>query len=245
MPITFTRGSTSRSILDIDWDYPVTAASRADQTQTSASSENRVLRTHAAIAQIAGDDTRPLLIVRECRACMGTDAALFHQKQANDRTLLLTRFFHCVKLPPGVVQPDHPYSQLFAEFPTSHVLFASADGTSRSGLPHVHSVGSLWRAMGKVLARDYEGKPDRAVQQMLKLLDQFDRVDAQELSLFERMEKEIEAKGPRSPRLAKLRAQREGIETEKRALRERFDELAALPLKSDEAPEPAAPARER
>ena len=61
----------------------------------------RTLPPEEAYAMLAGEDHRPLLVLRECMTCNGTDDALMTRKADNERTMLLSRWFHCVKLPPG------------------------------------------------------------------------------------------------------------------------------------------------
>lgn len=235
MPITFTRGQTSKNMLDIDWSYPIAKPAEVKGEGTSAQPVFQPLAVDAAFAEIAGDDPRPLLVVRECPKCQGSDAALLHPKQANDRTILLTHFFHCVKLDPSILHDTHPYRKLFEGREDAHVFLATADGATVETLGAMHSPSSLWRTMSKVLKSAYDGNADGNVKQLLKLLDQFDRVDEQELRLFEQMEEEIESNGPSSPRLAQLRKKRSKVEADKAELMKRKEALLALPLRAAEA----------
>jgi len=232
MPITFTRGQTSRNLLDIDWAYPVVQPKSVEQEGTRAVPVFEALPVEEAFAAIAGDDPRPLLVVRECPKCEGSDAALLHPKQANDRTILLTHYFHCVKLPPSILHDTHPYRHLFSGREDAHVFFATADGSAVETLGAMHSPSSLWRTMSKTLQAAYDGNPDKNVKDLLKLLDQFDRVDGQEKRLFEEMEEELETNGPRSAKLAQLRAKRTKVEAEKAELLERANALRSIPLKA-------------
>ena len=65
------------------------------------------LSREEAVKKIAGTDPRPLLVVRECNLCRGANHALLSHKLDNERTLLLTQWFHCVKLRPNVLDKNH------------------------------------------------------------------------------------------------------------------------------------------
>ena len=53
--------------------------------------------------------------MRECNICRGHDLSILSEAQQNDRTLLLSRWFHCVKLPNHVFDPVHPFYGLFGD----------------------------------------------------------------------------------------------------------------------------------
>ena len=71
------------------------------------------LSSETVFRTLAGTDPRPLLVLRECAFCNGTDDALLSKGADNERTFLLSTWFHCVKLPVDVLKPDHPYYELF------------------------------------------------------------------------------------------------------------------------------------
>ena len=51
--------------------------------------------------------------MRECERCKGTDHALLSRSLDNEQTVLLTHWFHCVKLPPNVLEAKHPLPNMF------------------------------------------------------------------------------------------------------------------------------------
>jgi hypothetical protein len=106
------RGPSAQELLEIDWKYPVfkAEAKLADDGRTVAGTVQRALPLERAVAYLAGEDPRPLLVLRECLVCNGTDKALLGAEADNEKTVLLTRWFHCVKLPVDVMlKEDHPF----------------------------------------------------------------------------------------------------------------------------------------
>lgn len=241
-PLTFDRGRTSKEILEIDWDYPVYDPDLDAVTTRSRSA----LPKDEVFRELAGDDRRPLLVVRECMSCQGSDVALLSTRHDNERTMLLTGWFHCVKLPPHVVDPEHPFHNLFAadDKPSSaddmaHLFLSRWDGSGRIDLDGTQSRSKLWKAMTKVLRRDYEGNPGRAVKELLKILNQFDRIDALEADLMDDLDRELERSGPDSPKIRKVQARLKALGEEHEALLATAQELRTLELRAPESePEP-------
>ena len=97
MIIPMTRMATSKEILDVAWDFAV--APVAKKSVHTSSPHARKLNRAEALAVITGDDKRPLLVLRECISCRGSDKALFIRRLNNEKTKLLLNWFHCVKLP--------------------------------------------------------------------------------------------------------------------------------------------------
>ena len=82
--VTTPRGPTSRTELKIAWDLPTyTETIRVKAGETVALPVRHALAQLNAFAEIAGDDHRPLLVMRECLKCNGTDDALMTRKQDN------------------------------------------------------------------------------------------------------------------------------------------------------------------
>ena len=71
---------------------------------STAKKKRKALSREDAFKVIAGNDPRPLLVLRECKVCNGTDDALLKGGIDNERTFLLSRWFHCVKLPVDVLE---------------------------------------------------------------------------------------------------------------------------------------------
>ncbi len=199
----------------------------------------RALPLPDAFARIAGDDPRPLLVLRECLSCNGTDDALLTRQEDNERTLLMSRWFHCVKLPPAVLEEDHPFHALFAGDDPGHLFVARRDGSGRVDLLGDQSRTELWGVLEGRLALEYEQQPsfESSVRALLKTLDRFDALDGEIRQLEERLDLELEGARPNARKLKKLEGE----------LAERREELARLKaeatglatLRPRRAPEPA------
>ncbi|MEC7583399.1 MAG: hypothetical protein VYE77_03715 [Planctomycetota bacterium] len=217
MPLVFTHGATSKRLLEIDWEYPVYAPAEAPtEGLTAARPARRALSFDEAMSEITGEDTRPVLVLRECLSCRGTDLALLSREFANERTMLLTDWFHCVKLPATVSAKDHPFHALFPDH--SHLFLAQADGKEMLRFDGRQSQRSLWKAMNKVLKANYKSSPERNVKALLKLLTQFDVVDAKQERLLRELDKELETKGPRTARFRKLKRELDALTEDRKEL---------------------------
>jgi hypothetical protein len=193
-PTTRPHGPTTRTLLQIQWEYPVYAGgptTRADGTPASARSGP--LPLEEALRYIARDDPRPLLVVRECRRCNRTDRALLTPGVDNEKTILLSRWFHCVKLTLDVSQPDHPLHALFPRDDAEHLFVSAADGSGRMPLEAATSRTDLWAAMSTTLARAYAADPTPAYKQLAALIDGFDLSDQKLIALQERRSHAMES----------------------------------------------------
>ncbi|MGE3173018.1 MAG: hypothetical protein AB7O97_10375 [Planctomycetota bacterium] len=229
-PLVFTHGETSKQLLEIDWDYPVYVPEEVESTgSTQAAPVRRALSIEEAMVSIAGDDRRPMLVLRECLQCQGTDLALLSREFANERTMLLTDWFHCVKIPANVSQADHPYHNLFPNH--SHLFLATADGSVRVDFDGMQSQTSLWRAMGKMLRQSYDGSAETSVKGILKLLAQYDIVDEKEARLLKELDEELETRGAQSSRVRKLQEELKALGDQRADLLARERKLRELELK--------------
>lgn len=174
--------------------------------RSKAAAAKRALSREEALAYIAGKDPRPLLVLRECKTCNGTDDALLSRgKVDNERTFLLSRWFHCVKLPVDVLEKDHPFHNLFDEKDPEHMFLGTADGSVRKALESERSRVELWDAMTEVLRGSYQKEPESTVKKMQKLIDEFDRADEQLLAAEKRIDALLESEGPDSKKLKKAK----------------------------------------
>jgi hypothetical protein len=143
--------------------------------------------------------------LRECKTCNGTDDALLSRGVVdNEKTFLLARWFHCVKLPVAVLEPDHPFHNLFNDKDPEHMFLCASDGGTRIALESERSRVELWGAMNQVLSANYEKGPEDTVKKMQKAIDQFDRVDQRVTELEKKVEGILETDGPESKKLKKL-----------------------------------------
>lgn len=236
-PVT-PRGPSATRNLALHWDYPVHAeepkAAAADG-DTVAKQVRRALARAEAVASIAGDDPRPLLVLRECLVCNGTDDALLKPGADNEKTFLLARWFHCVKLPPDVMQEDHPYRALFVQEQPEHLFVLSRDGEEHLPLESQTSRVELWTSMSRMVEREYGQSPDALMKKVGKLLDKMDVVDHRAGDLERRLDDLIEEEGPESRKTKKVREELRELQEERKALDEQFLEQTRLELRKPEA----------
>jgi hypothetical protein len=232
-PLTFERGRTSKRALQLQWDFPVfvppEAARKPDaQAHTVTTPVEAALPKEEAMSWILKEDKRPLLVLRECNKCKGSDDALLSRTLKNEETMMLARYFHCVKLPVHVLQAKHPFHELFATEHPPHVFFATSDGANVLEMRGQYVQSELWKAMRTTLDREYVRDVDSSIKEMLKLMSQYDVVDSRQDELRDRREKEVEKYGPKSEKLAPL--DRELAELEKQREKLRLKEKAILDL---------------
>jgi hypothetical protein len=181
------------------------------------------LTPEEAIACIAGKDQRPLLVLRECPVCRGTDLALLRTDVPNDRTLLLTRFFHCVRLPATVALPDHPFARLFTGH--AHLFLCNRDGGERIDFPGTQSQNELLQAMRKAIERNQDIDASGVLNELQQALAQVDRIDAQEADTRKAIDKELDRPG-HGARVVELQQRGNALVAERKVLLDRIAGLA-------------------
>lgn len=242
-PTTRPHGPTTRTLLRIQWDYPVYGggpASLSDGTPQSA--RKGPLPREEALRFLARDDPRPLLVVRECPKCNRTDRALLTPGADNEKTILLSRWFHCVKLAPDVSQPDHALHALFPRDDAEHLFVSAADGTGRVPLEAVTSRTDLWAAMTTTLARAYAADPTPAYKQLAALIDGFDLTDQKLIDLQQKKSRVMETGRFDPAELRKVEEEIESLRTQIARDLERVERLSKAELQ-DKATKSDAPAR--
>ena len=240
--MTLRRGPTSRGELDIGWKYPAYVPEvRESLSGESLSVEvKHALELERAFRVIAGDDARPLLVLRECLTCTGTDDALMTRGADNEKTMLMSRWFHCVKLPPAVLEPDHPFHRLFAGESPPHLFVSRADGSGRLTLNGEQSRTELWDKMETLLTSEYTTKHKPALKKLFKVLDELDELDVRLAELDGRMNDTIEKDGPDSRKVKKLQKALAKLHAERNDLRAHAGQLSTLAFKKKQAPKHAA-----
>ena len=190
----------------------------------------RALTEEEALAYIAGDDLRPLLVLRECKVCNGTDDALLSREDMdNEKIFLLSRWFHCVKLPVGVLEEDHPFHNLCLPADDApHMFMAASDGSHRVNLESDKSRLELRRSMGAVLKSQYKKGPDNQIKAMAKSIDKFDVVDEKIEQLVRDIDRAIEKDGPGSRKLKKLQPRLAKAKGERQKLFREIDQATAV-----------------
>ena len=216
MIIPMTRQATSKEILAVAWDFAV--APVAKKSAHTYSPNYRRLSRSEALAVITGDDRRPLLVLRECTSCRGSDKALFIRRLSNEKTKLLLNWFHCVKLPPAVADPGHALNSLFAfgiEHWYPHLFVCDADGANQVSFDGKQPQSTLQEELVKTIKRNYQEQPKPAIQAMLRCLSQFDMLDLRESELRNAIYAETASHGTESARNRKLRSSLQRILTKK------------------------------
>lgn len=247
IPLDFRRGKTAKKLLEIEWAYPVYKAieHEAKDGETAASMADRALPIEMAYELVADGDRRPLLVLRECERCKGTDHALLSRSLDNEQTVLLTHWFRCVKLPTNVMDETHPFHNLFlrekegARIP--HLFFADPDGQNRTPLPGDQPQSVLWDVMFDYLDRCYVEDAKASIKELRQVLGQYDKLDIQEQDVKSRIDREIEKNGPKSPKLKKLDSDLEKVAKQREKLAKREAELRDLALKAMKEPAKVAP----
>jgi hypothetical protein len=200
-------------VLELGWDYPVYVATAEPVSEgTSVKAKREALSREEAIRAIAGKDPRPLLVLRECALCNKTDNALLSPGTDNDKTLFLVRWFHCVKLPVDVVQPDHPFNALFPSNDAEHLFVSAADGSGKIPLESDTARVELWSAMSKVLASAYVKDPAVAYKEVRPLLEKLDMLDRRVEELETAKAEVMESTAPDRSRLRKIDQELESAE---------------------------------
>ncbi len=146
----------------------------------------------------------------------------------------MTRWFHCIRISPDVLDEDHPFHELFAGNGPPHLFVASRDGSNRHDLDGQQSRTELWQTMESALASEYEPGHESALKELTKLLDRFDALDQRTEELEQALDREIESRGPDGAKVSRLRKELAGIEQERAHLRERAAELSSLRFRIEE-----------
>lgn len=192
-PTTRPHGPTSRELLQIRWDYPVYGGGPATASDGAEHAELRhALTREEALRFIARDDPRPLLVLRECSYCNRTERALLTPGADNEKTILLSRWFHCVRLAMDVSEHDHPLHALFPRDDAEHLFVCAADGSGRIGLEAATSRSDLWSAMTSTITQAYAVDPTPAYKQLATLIDGFDLTDQRLIDLQEKRSRLME-----------------------------------------------------
>ena len=214
--MVFTRGKTAKQRLKIDWDAPTFRRAKLGSQSTMAS--RKPFSRAAALIRLCGTDKRPLLVLRECNQCAGSDFALLSRSMENDRTMLLTHWFHCVKLPASVRHKSHPMHGLFPGDNPPHLFFATADGAQIETLPGSQTQTQVWQKMTRILRKSYRSNPVTATKQRLEILNAFDILDAKESQVRRKLDREVERRGPKSSRFKQLKARFASLRKQRKAL---------------------------
>lgn len=221
----------------MEWNYPVFRLPGEDvapeeRSGTVARAVRSALPRERAFLELAGDDRRPLLVLRECPWCNGTDDALLSRTEDNARTLLMAQWFHCVKLPPDVLEEDHPFRNVFAGDDPPHLILCDWDGSGVVTLEGDQSRTELWAAMETVLERNYVVDVKRKLREWDRLVADYDVADEEILRLEAQLDLAIEKYGPKHAKVGKIRKRLERAQRDFAKLKAREEELRRLPFRA-------------
>lgn len=225
------RGPSSKKILKLEWDYPIYKPETKATEGSVARSVRRALTREEAVSVLAGDDPRPLLVLRECKVCNGTDDALLKGGTENEKTFLLSRWFHCVKLPVDVMEEDHPFHNMFTLEAPEHLFVCSVDGSNHNPLESDTSRVQLWTSMKGLIEKEYKGSADKSLAKIAKAIDKLDVVDQRYLDLDARRDDILEREGPKSRKLKRVQKQLVKCEEDRVKLRKEIDKATQLQLR--------------
>jgi hypothetical protein len=223
-------------LLNIAWEYPTYKAEAKPTEGSVARQVRRALTQEEAFKVLAGKDMRPLLVLRECKTCNGTDDALLSKGADNERTALMSIWFHCVKLPVDVLQEDHPFYEVFGHDDAEHLFVAMPDGSSKIKLQSDTSRTELWAAMGQLLKASYKKDPVPVVKQIRKNFDRLDVIDTRLRELRIKRDDVIENDGLRSSKRDKVDAEIAQAMKEIDAMKADIAAVSKIELKNPEGP---------
>ena len=234
-------GQTAKDIMKLKWDFPTHNIYKRDEAKganaTIATKIEAALPEQEAYYTIAGDDRRPLLVLRECLICNGTDDALLSSYENNEAVLIVTRWFHCVKLPTDILNDEHSFHTLFEGDHPPHLFVSRWDGSNPIALRGDLSRSELLGNMHETLKAEYKKDAKKAAKEITKLMYVYDMLDEKIQRLEIRIDDELEKRGPKSKKLKKYGKQLEAAQKEMVAAKEKEAVLSNLQLRSpDEAP---------
>ena len=183
---------------------------------------------------ISGKDERPLLVLREFAAFDDPNNEKLSRKLFTEQTVLLSHWFNCVRLPHHVIETGHPFHVLYQEDKPPQLFMASADGSTVVPFDYTASRADLKKEMTRVLDEYYTKSPSRVINDLVKVLSRFDKLDRKIQDLKENLDVAIESSGPRSKKAKKLMKELERAEEERSELESKKDELRKIPLKGEE-----------
>ncbi len=228
-PLQLAHERTALSLLTYDWDYAKVIKPPADGI-TVAQQRPRALPLGEAVASVARGDHRPLLILRECWHCGSGEESEIGRKLANEKTILLGKWFRCVRVSDAVRHEDHPLHAIFAGAQAAHLVLGRASGEItpiESGRP----LSALWATMRAHITQAYEGDPDPAVGGLLQILSQYDHLDNLEAELAGQLDAALQTKAGAAPQVATLKQRLAQLEVERKDLDARTRTALALPLR--------------
>ncbi|MBU0755388.1 MAG: hypothetical protein KJ645_09625, partial [Planctomycetes bacterium] len=199
------RSPVVQKALTIDWMYPVYIPEKRASNGTESPQIRRALGLNEVYDILAKGDQRPLLILREFDAFDDPGNEKLSQKLYTEETVLLSHWFNCVRLPPHVVESDHPFHNLFPGEKPHQLLFSSTNGATVKPFDYQTSKADLEKLMIEVLKEYYTENPSKKLDELLKVLKELDRLDGRMQNLKESLDRVVEARNPNPSKIKKLK----------------------------------------
>jgi hypothetical protein len=220
--------------MKVEWENPVFRDVSFEQgSEETVAVKKQALPFEKAVAYLAGEDKRPLLILRECYTCSGTDDALLSRKGGNEKTFVYTKWFNCVRVPATVTEADHAFHNLFSGEKPPHLFVCSADGKNVRPLKGDQSMLELWDVLSEALSRDYVRDPAKVYKSLVKLYMEFDMLDDEEELLLGQAYRELLNKGGDSKKLPKLRKKLDVVRDKREEALKKEKVMMNLQLKAE------------
>ena len=214
-PIALTRGKSAKKRSVIQWTWPKPKGETALDYETT-------------LAELRGDDPRPLLILREgSQYGRGLDKRL-HKKLNSESLALLTRWFHCVRFSSQIMEKSHPWHALFSGRYPPQCFAVSWNGHDSEILSGAFSLRRLQRSFKSIIAVEYRKDVNKALRAWARILDKLDTLDSQEGNLRQNIELLAIEKGEKNSKLRKLRTRLSHLQKLRQSLAKK--ELAVLDL---------------
>jgi len=230
--LTIGRGNTARKDLEIDWNYPVFVPKAVTgATGERYAGQQVALDSEEVYELFAGDDRRPMLVLREFPTFDDPGNAKLTKKLYTEDTVLLSHWFNCVRLPHHVTQLNHPFHNLFLGERPPQLFLADPAGKPVFPFDYTASSSDLEKDMIEVLDRYYEMSPARVLGDFRRMLNEFDKLEKRIQNLREDLDKAIEQKGPGSSKARRLMRDLERAEANLEELEKRRESLREIPLR--------------
>lgn len=172
-----------------------------------------------------------MLILREFSSFDDPGNEKLSRQLYTEKTVLMSHWFRCVRLPHHVTEPEHPFSCLYQGEDPPQLMMTDGSGTRIEAFAYGSSRADLSSEMDRILKDYYVKSPSKAVDELVKLLPKFDTLDVDIQDLKEALDKVIEGAGPRSGKARKLQKELARAEAKRKALEEKKESLRDIPLK--------------
>lgn len=222
MVMDFRRDDATLRAIDIEWNFPKVPAS------------DHPLAWKDAVAVLADDDRRPILVRRQPHEVEADQAARITALLDLEEVRIMSRWFRCVDVPDATRHPAHPLSGLYFPEYAPLLFIVHPDASDPVGFSGFEPPSEMVRALHRALERAYEGNAPRAVKGIRRILEDYDRLYARERELKQLRDDAIVDDGPDDEKVRKYARKLEQVRAEIEMVKEREAKLSALELRAAE-----------